>query len=248
MKRYIRIMLIVLLLITIPLALWGCSSKPQNPPPETVPQSPLQPEQPAQPAQPPQPDKTVDTKTQVIESVRQGQQVTELSYEVIMIGAGLSLESKAWLKQKKMKTDSLMNGQKTINIFDWAKGEVISYSPDQNMAIKMNIEEYPGLDDIKPTDYLSELEKGDFVFTGTETMNNQQCKVVMLTHGDNQVKLWISAESGLVLQIEDKTNDNTTNIEFKNLRFGAGTVPDSTFLLPEGMEVIDPNELMKGSP
>ena len=65
------------------------------------------------PASAPAPDKNppVDNKDTVIELIAKGSQIKEMSYNMVMIGPGLSSESKVWLKGKKMKTDTLMNGQ-----------------------------------------------------------------------------------------------------------------------------------------
>lgn len=185
-----------------------------------------------------------DKEESVIELISRGSQIDEMYYELVMIGAGLSSESKSWLKGDKMKIDTTINGQRLISIFDLVKGEVISYTPGENMAMKTSEEEYPGMDNITPIDYINRLDKGEFVSVGTEKFNGMECQVIQIASGTSLFKQWISTEHGIVVKVEEDYNGQKIVMEFKNLKVGPGSVTDDVFAVPQGLEIFDMNEMM----
>lgn len=185
-----------------------------------------------------------DKKESVIELINKGSLIDEMYYELIIIGAGLSSESKSWLKGNKMKIDTTVNGQRLISIFDLLKGEVISYMPGENMAMKTSEEEYQGLDNITPIDYIDQLNKDQFVLVGTEKVNGMECQVIQIASGTSLFKQWISIDHGIVIKVEENHDGQTTVLEYKNLKVGPGSVADDIFTVPQDLEIFDMDEMM----
>jgi hypothetical protein len=192
--------------------------------------------------------KAPDDKEIILNLIDKSKHQQEMSYTLFMTGAGISSESKVWLKDNKLKTDSVVNGQRAISIFDLTKGEVISYLPNENIATKLKMEEYQGQDNTTPLDYVQQLDKSNFRVTGTETINDMECKVISITSGEASFKEWISTKTGMVVKVEEELNGEIITVEFKDTKIGSGTVPDNTFALPQGVEIMDINAMMQNSP
>lgn len=195
----------------------------------------------------PAPEKPVDEKAAVIELVAKGSLVNEMSYVMVMVGAGLTSESKAWLKGNKMKLDTTFNGEQSITIFDLTKGELLTYMPSENMGFKMDYEEYQGQDSSTPVDYVKNLEKNEFVFVGNEKVNGLECKVIQIANGTDIFKQWISVKYGVVVKVQQTYDGQEVVIEYRNLKVGEGSVDDEVFRLPEGLEILDMNQMMQFS-
>lgn len=234
MKKVWVICLILLLTLSLSF-IAGCSSQPKE---TTAP--PAKTDSGAQ--------KTADDKEAVKSLFSKGKEVKEMCYEMHITASGLTVESKTWFKGQKMKTDTLVNGQRAVSIFDMAKGELISYLPEKNMATKMKIDEYQGKDNITPLDYLEELEKSEFQILGTETVNGMECKVISVSDKLGKAKMWISVDYGIVVKMEEEVDGKKTVVEFKNIKIGPGSVPDDTFNLPQGVKVMDINAMMENLP
>ncbi len=188
--------------------------------------------------------KAADEKGVVSSLISKGKRIREISYNLVITSAGLSSESRVWFKDTKMKTDSIFNGQRAISIFDLEKGEIISYIPGDNMATKEKIEEYQGEDNVTPMDYLLQLNDTNYQITGTETVNKMNCKVITFTLNQGKYKEWLSTEYGIVVKFQQGLNGQMTTSEYKDIKVGAGSVPDGTFNLPQGIQVIDLNNIM----
>ena len=199
-------------------------------------------------AAPSENQKPKDEKEEIKALANKGKATKEMSYTLVMTGAGLSSESKVWLKDNKLKTDSTINGQRTITLFDLTSGETISYLPDDKIATKLKIEEYQGQDNITPIDYVRELDSSNFTLAGTETVNGMECKVIAINTGEASYKEWLSTEYGMVVKVEEEFNGQKVTVQFRNIKLGSGTVPDNTFNLPQGIEVIDMNAMMQKLP
>jgi outer membrane lipoprotein-sorting protein len=224
------------------LVLSGCDifQPKKTPAPATTPIDPY-----SSPVTPAGDEKTPNEKEIISSLITKSQKIKEMSYDMLMIGAGLSFESKAWLKGNMLKTDSVLNGQRVISIFDLTKGEVLSYLPGDNIATKMKMEEYQGQDGTTPVDYTQELAKADFRLAGTETVNNMDCKVLKIISVEDSYKMWLSTEYGMVVKIEEGLQGQGVTVEFKNIEVGEGSVADNTFKIPEGVEIIDLNEMIQ---
>ncbi|NLO97804.1 MAG: DUF4412 domain-containing protein, partial [Peptococcaceae bacterium] len=117
-------------------------------------------------------------KDAISELLAKGSNINEICYDLIIIGAGISSETKVWFKNKKMKIDSLLNGKRTFYIFDLEKDEIISYLPGEDMATKQRSYEYTGTDSITPMDLASFLNNNDYKLMGTQTVNGMECQLL----------------------------------------------------------------------
>ncbi|UWG98139.1 hypothetical protein LPY66_04865 [Dehalobacter sp. DCM] len=183
-----------------------------------------------------------DDKTIVAELISKGQTINEMSYELVMVGDGTTADSKVWYKNKKMKAETTMNGVKGTSYFDFASGECITIM--QNMAFKVKIPEYEGVDNATPLDYANGLTDTAYTVNGTETVNGMKCRVITVSSEEFNAKEWINEENGMIVKVQQEVDGKTITMEFKNIKIGTGTVPDSTFDLPSGVEVMDMNDLM----
>lgn len=200
------------------------------------------------PSTPAESQKTPDDKEIISGLLAKGQEIKEMSYDMVMIGAGVSSESKVWLKGNTMKSDSVLNGQRFISIFDLTKDEVISYLPGDKMASKMKIEEYQGQDSTTPLDYILQLGKTDFHPTGNETVNGMECKVISISSADGSYKEWLSTDYGIVVKVKGNIQGQDLTLEYKNIKVGEGSVSQDAFKLPKGVEVVDLREMTQNSP
>jgi len=231
-RRYLALLLVLLLLCVG--ALSGCGGKEK---------SAAQNEAASAPAE--TGTQTLPDENEIVSGlIGKGQLVKEMSYDLVIVGGGVTSESKAWFKDQKMKMEGTFNGQKMTFIFDMSKKEFITYPSDQNSAMKMTLSEYDGPDITTPVDYVKGLADTEYTIAGTETVNGMECKVLTFTSEGSTVKEWISTEYGIVVKAQYETDGQMSTMEFKNLQIGTGTVPDGVFDLPSGMEVVDLNDMM----
>ncbi|WP_145091145.1 hypothetical protein [Sporomusa sp. KB1] len=83
------------------------------------------------------------------------------------------------------------------------------------------------------------------------TYDGVKCKVLLTQdegEGKSQTKLWVREDYGIPLRVEVTEANGSKNMvmEYKNLKVGAQ--PAAAFQLPEGVEVMDMGEMMKGLP
>lgn len=238
-KNNPRLALILLVILVITLA--GCGTAKTKEADKPAPSGPSA-------SAPAEEQKPKDEKAEIKALANKGKTTKEMSYTLVMIGAGLSSESNVWFKDNKLKTDSTINGQRTITLFDLSNGETISYLPNEKIATKLKIEEYQGQDNITPIDYIQELNNSNFTLAGSETVNGMECKVISINTGEANYKEWLSTEYGMVVKVEEEFNGEKITVEFKNIKLGSGSVPADTFNLPQSIEVIDMNAMMQKLP
>lgn len=243
-----KTLLLSIFLLLIFMFSTGCGNdKPpdQNSAPSSSSQSPTESSGPSQ--APAENTVELDDKEIISALITKGQEIKEMSYDMVMIGAGFSSESKVWFKGNMMKTDSVFNGQRLISVIDLSKGEVITYLPGDSMATKMKLEEYQGQDTATPVDYLQELTKADCRLADKETVNEMECQIIDIISVDGSYREWLSTEYGIPVKIEGLLQDQGT-IEYKNINTGTGSVPADTFKLPDGMEIMDMQEMFQDFP
>lgn len=197
----------------------------------------------------PQQQTPENEKKALSDLMRKGLANNEMSYELVIVGPGNSTNSTIWLKDKKIKASSVVNGQQTVSIFDMDKKEIVTYLPNEKSATKMALDDYPGMENTTPQDYDKLATENDFQLAGTETLNGLKCNVITFNNGaDGQTKMWLNSSTGIIAKVEQKIEGQLYTMEYKNVKSGPGSVPADAFDLPSGIKVLDINQMMKNLP
>ena len=162
--------------------------------------------------------------------------IDSVKYDMIMTGPGMpSMTTKVWLKQlaNKMKTESTVEGETTIQIVDWAAEVMYLYMPSQNMAYRMDLAGAPE----SPLEGTEAIEDYDYTILGTETLDGKVCLVVEWASEGVTAKSWVWKDKGFPIRVEMVTSQGTTIIEYKNIDFS--NIPNSEFELPPSVEIME---------
>lgn len=159
--------------------------------------------------------------------------ITSVKYDMLVTSPGVeTITTKVWIKNNKMRMEMTAEGQLIITLLDMDAQTMYLYYPDQNMAMKVTyeptesaMEEAQSITDYNPT------------IIGTETMDGKVCLVVEYNIEGQAVKMWIWKDKGFPIRVEMATTEGTIVVEYKNIEFV--DIPDSTFQLPEGVEIIE---------
>jgi hypothetical protein len=135
---------------------------------------------------------------------------------------------KYWIKNQKIRIES--ESYHMILLMDFADQTMYMYLPAQNMATKMVFDANQAPE--APSTMLEYSPK----IVGTETIDGETCTVIEYTYEQAITKTWIWNDKGFPLKMESSASGVTTTIEWKNFDFS--DIPDSTFELPDGVQII----------
>lgn len=138
-----------------------------------------------------------------------------------------------WVKENKMRTEMVVDGRTMITIANMDKGEVYSYHPKENIAMKMDMGNVPK----SAVEDISSIEGYNPTIIGTETLDGKLCTVVEYGSPEGKSKMWIWQKYGFPIQMEMEGPEGTMKMEWRDIEFG--DIADSMFELPEGVEIID---------
>lgn len=163
--------------------------------------------------------------------------IVSVKYDILATQAGEpTMLIKVWLKAKKLRTEMVVEGHRVIYLMDSDEQLAYAYSPEENMAVKMNFadvqegeEGYSAVVD-EPESVVS----SDSVIVGREVMDGKNCLVI--ENSTKTEKGWIWEEYGLLIRMELTTDEGIDITEIKNIEFG--DIPDSIFELPAGVQVM----------
>ncbi|RCV64600.1 Outer membrane lipoprotein-sorting protein [Methanophagales archaeon] len=153
--------------------------------------------------------------------------------------------STAWLAGNNMRIDTTAEGQAMSMIVRGDDQVSYMYQPDENMALKTVLDEVPesvtgdveALMDLNPT------------IIGTETIDGMRCTVieyvVMEEPEELKMKQWIWIKNGLPVQMEMTLPSGISRREMRNFDFGS--ISDTTFELPAGVDIKDMSEIFNMS-
>lgn len=151
------------------------------------------------------------------------------SCEMTMTGAeAKELKSKLWASGERIRMEMEADGVKSIMIMN-SKGELWSYMPTENVAMKMASAPETAL----PTDWAENEEKPQIV--GNEKVDGVDCLIVTVA-GDKDTRCWLMKETGLPVKIESIIEGKKNLIVYKNYNIGAQA--DDLFELPAGAQVV----------
>ncbi len=184
------------------------------------------------------------------------------SMNVAVLGAG-EIEATYWQKGDKVRMEMTMiiAGEDEITVvMIYRDGFVYIYDPATNQAIKYDAEGYIdggtetfelfsqfyvlGYTDEAILAELQELCDTDtgcqsVEIIGHETIAGEYCTIFEYTPTEGESgKIWLAAEKGYVIKIEVESPEGTVAIEFTEIDLNP-SIPDSTFDLPAGVEIID---------
>lgn len=163
--------------------------------------------------------------------------ISSMSFDFTVTSDEGKMTGKACVKGTKMKTETTVEGEKMIYIYDSKSGDVITYFPEQNMAMKTNFsKEMGGLIQI-PAEYSDNTASEDIKTVGKETIDGLSCIVLNIVDKENkeEYKMWVSEKYGIPVRVESTDENGKSVIEYKNIK--VGSVQDSEFELPKGVEI-----------
>ena len=183
----------------------------------------------------------------ITDLIAKGKKVEGMSYDFVMTAKDHSMNGKTWVQGKKVKTETVIEGQKMISIFDG--DNFYSYNSEQNQALKITPDKSKQTE--TPMDYTEDLDsKPDKIkILETTVYDGVKCKVVMImtADGKDQMKMWLREDYGTPIRVETTEPDGSKMVmEYKNLKFGPQ--PPETFKLPDGIEITDMSKMMEQMP
>ncbi len=226
MKKFLPLILIVAIVLS-GLGLTGCGSKSAQEQPTSV--------------------KSAKEES-VADLLSKGKQIESMTYDFIITAKDSVINGKVWMQGKKIKTEGVVEGQKSITFYDGETNTIITYIPDQDTAIKLTADKSK-----KPTktpgDYSGEYDATKMKVLETTVYDGVKCKVLEVADQGSKsiVKMWVREDNGVPVKIETNEPDvGKFVIEYKNMNFGP--IPADVFQLPAGIKVTDMNEIMKDLP
>lgn len=163
--------------------------------------------------------------------------ISSMSFDFIVTSDEGKMTGKACVKGTRMKTEMTVEGEKMIYIYDSKSGDVITYFPEQNMAMKTNFSKEMGGLIQSPADYSDNAASEDIKTVGKETIDGLSCIVLNIVDKENkeEYKMWVSEKYGIPVRVESTDENGKSVIEYKNIK--VGSVQDSEFELPKGVEI-----------
>jgi outer membrane lipoprotein-sorting protein len=153
--------------------------------------------------------------------------------------AGMDLNGKIFMKEKRTRTELNMKGHGVVMILDLDAKSMVSLMPEQKMAMKMVLPidqgaGWAGSDE--------DIKKLGAVRTevGKEKMGGYDCIKYSITFADTTkgtVIQWFSKELQVPIRIEYTSSHGAMVYELENIVVGA--VDDSVFQVPSDYQVID---------
>ncbi len=135
-----------------------------------------------------------------------------------------SFKAKVYMKGEKIRIEASQGS----TIMDGSN--IYVYSEKDNIAMKMNVENT----DIKQATFDAIQDKADELnFIEKTSKNGYACDVFKSKDDGSDVVYYLTEEYGLPTYVKEETSEtNITN-------FKTGNVPDSLFVLPNGVNVMD---------
>lgn len=176
-------------------------------------------------------------------------QIPGLSYDAVTTMKDMTLNSRVWLSQGKVKMEQNLQGRTFVIYFDG--DDMYQYDPSSNTALKFPLRGMEGKGPKKPdvADYADYMAPDSLKVVESAVLEGVRCRVVTYTMKDNggTVKMWIREDYGLPVRTEVSGKDGDKVVtEHKNMKVGA--LSPETFKLPAGVQVKDMGQMMKQLP
>lgn len=167
------------------------------------------------------------------------------SYDyVVTMPDGSTLAHKMWVKEKKMRSEmeNPQGGDPILSIVDLDKQMVYMLQPQMNQAIALSLEN-SDTEYTSPKDYLSDADDQNMVFVRRDEFEGKKCLVYEMPVEGGKSEMWIWEDGSMPLKVVTTVDGETVTAEFRN--FTMGDLEDSLFEIPEGVQVMDMDEMMK---
>jgi len=190
--------------------------------------------------------KTNSGKQEVASLIARSKNIKGYSYQYTIDINGDKKTGKAWASGEKRRSETVIDGQKVITIYDGKQQLVYSYNPKEGQAVKMPAEDTPDLV-ASPEDYLQGILNDRINLLGDTSYRQLKCRLITAQDPQSQahVKLWVKTDWGIPLRVESTDPDgNSCVVEYNNIVVAAQ--PKTLFKLPAGTRVVDLVQLMKG--
>ncbi|MHB8986804.1 MAG: LolA family protein [Eubacteriales bacterium] len=232
MKKYLSL-LALLVIVSFSFSLSGCGGKKDTA---------------GQPSgEPPKSEQTAKEEP-LADLLAKGKKIEGMSYDYSIASKEITTSGKVWLSDKKVKSESTVNGTKLISIFDGGSNTVITYYPEQNKAMKISTGNTDNTAET-PTEYAGDIDASKAKVLETTVYDGARCKVIQVENpgGKEKSKMWIREDYGIPVKVEITSSDGTQMVmEYKNLKIGKQ--PAEVFELPAGVVVTDMGDMMKNLP
>lgn len=153
-------------------------------------------------------------------------------------GMGMPLQGKIYVKDKKMRMDMEMNGQRTSFITGGDKVYMVQHN--QKMAMIMpNQQPGSGMMGVMPQAIPDQSEffgKGKVLKKGLEEINGIICEKVFCQDGPQKITIWFARKLGLPMKMVAEGPDGKSVMEYKNVKIGQ--VKDNVFAVPAGYTIM----------
>jgi len=234
LTRVVAVLLVVGILVSLGT---GCAPKAPEAPTTPPPQEPAGEEGPGEEAIPPEeaPGEEAPSLSGVLEKA---QGISSYSCEMeVTIPQEEPITAKTWWKGDKAKWEGNFEGQAVVLLLDLGAQEAFVYMPDENIAFRIDYSSAEETVGEPPQLQIEEMMEYQPETLGTEVIDGKECLVASYSKDGEQIKIWIWLEHGLPIRTESTTAEGTIVIMVKNIQIGG--VPDSTFELPAGVEIME---------
>lgn len=230
MRKNRRSILLIIFSLIFVLGLYGCGSSEDNDQPNN---------------QQDQDNNDNDADVDLVTIFKDLEYPNNISYDMtVQSQESASYTSSLWIMDDKMRSESELEGQVFISIYD---GEsFITLDPDTKIAMRYPTDNEASEDDTfddEPGlgDFLVEDDWGRLTYIEEETLNGVKTYVVMDTFADLDIeyKMWIHHIYGIPMRVESSgpNPDDNYVLEVSNLKIGE--VTDADFEIPEDYELMD---------
>jgi hypothetical protein len=241
MKRKIAILGIITLLAIVFLSLIACSSSPTTFQ-TTTPPSTSQTTSAAPPTSTTASGQTSGGSVGAL--LGKASAISSMKFDILTTAPDNSVTtSTAWVKNKKMRIESTVQGQNTVTLIDSDAKTMYVYMPAQNTAIKMDFGQAP------QSPSASSVLQYNPIIVGSETLDGKLCQILQYTANGVVTKEWVWDAKGLPVRMQTTTSSGISTTDYKNYDFS--DIPDSMFVLPAGVQISSfglPTNLPSGLP
>ncbi|NTU48724.1 MAG: DUF4412 domain-containing protein [Syntrophobacteraceae bacterium] len=157
----------------------------------------------------------------------------EFSADIAMKPKGeQELQSKIYVKDKKIRHELTEDGETQIIVFRPDKGVVWTIIPEEKMYV-----EAPMGDSEKTLEEWTPEKEKKAKSLGDDTVSGYPCKKYELVEDGEKVTFWVSKKFPFPIKVQDEE----AVIEYRNIKEGA--VADSVFEVPAGYEKMSMTEM-----